>query len=290
MVTGKRCAAGWNYRSAAGSMRRWEKFWERDMVWEDVQRIRAQAPLVLNITNYVVMNTTANALLAIGASPVMAHAIEEAEDMARIAQALVINIGTLSAPWVESMFKAGRVARERGIGIVLDPVGCGATAYRTQTAQDLLREIRPTVVRGNASEIRALYRSGGNTKGVDSRDDPDDVMADAKALAHSAGCVVSVSGAVDLITDGERVARVANGHALMPRVTGMGCTASAITGAFLAVNADIPAAASHAMAAMGIAGEIAGAAAAGPGSFQMKFLDALYQLDGAQLSTRLKLA
>ena len=117
------------------------------MVWDDVQRIRAQAPLVLNITNYVVMNTTANALLAIGASPVMAHAIEEAEDMARIAQALVINIGTLSGPWVESMFVAGRVARERGIGIVLDPVGCGATAYRTRTAQELMREIRPSVVR-----------------------------------------------------------------------------------------------------------------------------------------------
>lgn len=259
------------------------------MVWEDVQRIRAQAPLVLNITNYVVMNTTANALLAIGASPVMAHAIDEAADMARIAQALVINIGTLSPPWVEAMFIAGRVARERGIGIVLDPVGCGATAYRTQTAQDLVREIRPAVIRGNASEIKALLHSGGNTKGVDSRDDPDAVAADAKALAHSAGCVVSVSGAVDLITDGERVARVANGHALMPRVTGMGCTASAITGAFVAVNADRFAAATHAMGVMGVTGEIAGAAAAGPGSFQVNFLDALHGLDAAQLAARLRL-
>ncbi len=260
------------------------------MVWDDVQRIQAQAPLVLNITNYVVMNTTANALLAIGASPVMAHAIEEAEDMARIAQALVINIGTLSGPWVESMFTAGRVARKRGIGIVLDPVGCGATAYRTRTAQELMREIRPSVVRGNASEIKALLHSGGNTKGVDSRDDPDAVITDARELARTAGCVVSVSGAVDLVTDGERVARVANGHALMPRVTGMGCTASAITGAFLAVNGDAQAAATHAMAAMGIAGEIAGDTAAGPGSFQVNFLDALYRLDEAQINTRLKQA
>jgi hydroxyethylthiazole kinase len=259
------------------------------MVWEDVQRIREQAPLVLNITNYVVMNTTANALLALGASPVMAHAIDEAEDMARIAQALVINIGTLSAPWVESMFKAGRVARERGIGIVLDPVGCGATTYRTETSQRLVREVRPSVIRGNASEIRALVRSGGNTKGVDSRDDPDDVVADAKALALSAGCVVSVSGSVDLITDGIRVARVANGHALMPRVTGMGCTASALTGAFVAVNSDPFSAAANAMAVMGVTGEIAGAGAAGPGSFQLNFLDALYALDQVQLSARLKL-
>lgn len=260
------------------------------MVWEDVQAIRRQAPLVLNITNYVVMNTTANALLAIGASPVMAHAVEEAEDMARIAQALVINIGTLSTRWVESMFLAGRVARERGIGIVLDPVGCGATAYRTRTAQDLLRELRPTVIRGNASEIRALARSGGNTKGVDSRNAPDDVAADARDLALSANCVVSVSGAVDLITDGSREGRVANGHAMMPRVTGMGCTASALSGAFLAVNSDGFAAATHAMGVMGIAGEIAGSGSAGPGSFQLNFLDALYQLDQARLSTRLKLS
>lgn len=260
------------------------------MVWEDVQKIRTQAPLVLNITNYVVMNTTANALLAIGASPVMAHALDEAEDMARIAQALVINIGTLSTHWVESMFKAGRVARDRGIGIVLDPVGCGATAYRTETAQRLLSEVRPSVIRGNASEIRALLRSGGNTKGVDSQDAPDDVAADAGELARSARCVVSVSGPVDLITDGTRVARVANGHALMPRVTGMGCTASAITGACLAVNPDRFAAATHAMGVMGVTGEIAGAGAAGPGSFQSGFLDALYRLDQAQLSARLQLS
>lgn len=260
------------------------------MVWEDVQGIRAQAPLVLNITNYVVMNTTANALLAIGASPVMAHAIDEVEDMARIAQALVINIGTLSAPWVESMLKAGRAARERGIGIVLDPVGCGATPYRTRTAQELMREIRPSVIRGNASEIKALLHSGGNTKGVDSRDDPDDVAADARELAQSAQCVVSVSGPVDLITDGARVARVANGHPLMPRVTGMGCTASAITGAFAAVNPDPFAAATHAMAVMGVAGEIAAEGASGPGSFQVIFLDALYRLDAARIEARLRLA
>jgi hydroxyethylthiazole kinase len=260
------------------------------MVWDDVQKIRARSPLVLNITNYVVMNTTANALLALGASPVMAHALDEAEDMARIAQALVINIGTLSTHWVEAMFKAGRVARERGIGIVLDPVGCGATPYRTETAQRLMREVRPAVVRGNASEIRALLRSGGNTKGVDSQDDPDDVAADARELARTAGCVVSVSGRVDLITDGMNVARVANGHALMPRVTGMGCTASAITGAFLAVNPDCFAAATHAMGVMGVTGELAGIGAAGPGSFQLNFLDVLYQLDEAHLADRLRLS
>ncbi len=122
------------------------------MIWQDIERIRAERPLVHNITNYVVMNTTANALLAIGASPVMAHALEEVEEMVGLARALVINIGTLSAPWIEAMIKAGKAARRRKIPVVLDPVGCGATRFRTAVAQQLLREVVPTIIRGNASE------------------------------------------------------------------------------------------------------------------------------------------
>lgn len=251
--------------------------------------IRARAPLIHNITNYVVMNSTANALLAIGASPVMAHAVEEIEEMARLAQALVLNIGTLSASWIDAMAKAARVASEQGIPIVLDPVGCGATAYRTRAARDLVAAARPSVIRGNASEVRALARSVGGTKGVDSLHTPEEAMEDAVALSRSLGCAVSVSGPTDIVVDGDRVARIHNGDPLMTRVTGMGCTASAITGAFLAVEADRFEAAVQAMVTMGVAGELAAAGAAGPGSFQVRFLDTLHGLDDADLGLKARL-
>jgi hydroxyethylthiazole kinase len=246
--------------------------------------IRAQAPLVHNITNYVVMNSTANALLALGASPVMAHAVEEVEEMVRLSRALVINIGTLSAAWVGAMSIAAATASEHGIPIVLDPVGCGATAYRTRSALDLIDTARPQVIRGNASEIRALAQCAGSTKGVDSLHAPDEVLDEAIALSHSLGCVVSVSGPTDIVVAGDRVARIHNGVPLMTRVTGMGCTASAVTGAFLAVEADAFEAAVQAMVVMGIAGELAAAKAAGPGSFQLQFLDALHGLRDADLA------
>jgi hydroxyethylthiazole kinase len=258
------------------------------MIWQDLQRIRAESPLILNITNYVVMNTTANALLATGASPVMAHAIEEMVEMTAHAKVLVINIGTLSGPWIASMLEAGREARRRGIAIVLDPVGCGATRFRTHTAQTLIDEIHPTIIRGNASEIKALIRAGAGGRGVDSLHTPDEAGEDARALARAAHCVVTVSGAVDLIVDGEREARVANGDPLMSRVTGMGCTASALTGAFAAVNASAFDAATRAMTLMGVAGEIAAERAAGPGSFQMHFLDVLHGIGEADFAQRVK--
>ena len=259
------------------------------MIWPDIQRIRAEAPLVHNITNYVVMNTTANALLAIGASPVMAHAVEEVAEMTGLARALVINIGTLSAPWVEAMVRAGKEARRRKLPVVLDPVGSGTTQFRTTTAQMLMQEIHPAIIRGNASEIRSLIRPGRGPKGVDSRHLPEEVLDDARALSRSAGCVVSVSGPVDLIVEGDAVARVANGHAMMSKVTGMGCTASALTGAFAAVNPVSFQAAAQAMAVMGIAGELAAGRAVGPGTFQLNFLDALYCLQESDIAQRLKM-
>jgi hydroxyethylthiazole kinase len=259
------------------------------MVWRDIQRIHAEAPLVHNITNYVVMNTTANALLAIGASPVMAHAVEEVEEMAGLAGALVVNIGTLSTTWVKAMVKAGKKAHRRGIPIVLDPVGCGATKFRTDTAQKLVKEIRPNIIRGNASEIRALLRSGLHTKGVDSRLMPEEALDNARALSQSAGCVVSVSGPTDLIIENDTVCRIENGHPMMSKVTGMGCTASAITAAFAAVNPSPMQAAAHAMAVMGIAGEIAAKHSDGPGSFQLNFIDALYCIQKSDIIHRLKM-
>ena len=258
------------------------------MPWRDIERIRAEAPLIHNITNYVVMNTTANALLALGASPVMAHAVEEAEEMAAMARAVVINIGTLSAPWVQAMIIAGRVARQRGIPLVLDPVGSGATRYRTETALQLIAATRPSIIRGNASEIRSLAGAGGGTKGVDSRHTAEESVDAAHALAKHAECVVSMSGPVDLIVDAAREIRVANGHAMMSRVTGLGCVASALTGAFAAVNSSMLDAAAHAMAAMGIAGEIAAERAEGPGSFQVLLLDALYRMDACEIGRRLR--
>jgi hydroxyethylthiazole kinase len=246
------------------------------MSWTDLDRVRAQAPLVHNLTNFVVMSQSANALLAIGASPVMSHAVEEVEEMVRQAQALVLNIGTLSPTWVEAMVKAGEEARRRGIPMVRDPVGCGATTYRTATASMLLKTIRPTVVRGNASEIRALAGSGNGPKGVDSRHATEEIREQAETLSRAHRCVVSISGAVDLIVEGETVVRVANGDPMMTRVTGMGCIATAITAAFAAVNLSALHASAHAMAVIGLAGESAAARCAGPGSFYPHFLDALY--------------
>lgn len=235
------------------------------------------------------MNLTANALLALGASPVMAHAEEEVEEMVGLASALVLNIGTLSAAWIGSMFKAAAAARRRGIPIVLDPVGAGATRLRTETSRRLLEEARPAVLRGNASEIRALFHAERETKGVDSRHAAESALEAARGLSAEFGCAVSVSGPVDVIVCGDAVVRVANGHPLMPRVTGLGCTASALTGAFAAVNPAPLAAAVHAMAVMGIAGEMAGEGAAGPASFQTRFLDALHQLSEKDIAARLRM-
>ena len=256
---------------------------------EILRRIRETKPVVHSITNYVVMNTTANALLAIGASPVMAHAIEEVEEMAGIARALVINIGTLSAPWVDAMLKAGLEARKRGIPIVLDPVGSGATRFRTATTQRLLDSLSPAILRGNASEIRSLVHAGQSTKGVDSTHESEEALHAARVLAGRFGCVVSLSGAVDIVVAADSVIRIANGHPMLTRVTGMGCTASALTGAFAAVNPSPLKASAHAMAIMGIAGEIAAERSAGPGSLQVNFLDVLHTIQEPEIERRLKI-
>jgi hydroxyethylthiazole kinase len=259
-----------------------------DSIWADIQRIRAEAPLVHNITNYVVMNITANALLALGASPVMAHAEEEVGEMATIARSLVINIGTLSTPWIAAMFKAGCVAKTNGRPIILDPVGAGATTFRTHTARRLLDELSPAIVRGNASEIRALVYDERSTRGVDSAHEPEDAAGAADALSARHHCVVVTSGAVDLVLSGGKASRIFNGHPMMSRVTGMGCTASALAGAFAAVNPSARDAAVNAMAVMGIAGELAAVHSQGPATFLDRFLDALYLLDESQIRDRLK--
>ena len=249
-------------------------------IFQNIEQVRRRSPLVHNITNYVAMNLTANALLAVGASPVMAHAAEEVEDMVDIASALVINIGTLSGPWVEAMFKAAGRAKARGIPIVYDPVGAGATPYRTRTIRELIRAVPPAIVRGNASEIMAIAADSAKTKGVDSAAAADSALASARSLSAQHGCVVCVSGETDYIIDNKNMAMIKNGHALMPKITGLGCTASALCAAFAAVNPDYFTATTAAMAVMGIAGEIAAEKAQGPASLQVHFLDALVQYDG----------
>lgn len=258
-------------------------------VWQDLNSIRHTAPLIHNITNYVVMNTTANALLALGASPVMAHATNEVEDMVKLATALVINIGTLSDDWVEAMGKAMHCAQQLNKPIVFDPVGVGATPYRTVTARKLISTATPTIIRGNASEIAAIATQQTTTKGVDSTQQSEAVIFTAQTLAQTYHCTVVISGAVDLIVSEKQVIRIENGHPLMAKVTGMGCTATAIIGAFSAVNPDSTIAAAHAMAVMGISGEIAAEKATGPGSLQVHFLDTLHNLTLADIAARLKL-
>lgn len=247
----------------------------------DVHAIRRLAPLVHNITNFVVMNNTANALLALGASPVMAHAREEAADMTAIASALVINLGTLSPQWVEGMELAMGKAADRKIPIVYDPVGAGATPYRNQVNERLLSAVSPTVIRGNGSEIISLasvFRIGEDvlTKGVDSTAASDQALNAASALSEKLKTVVVVSGPTDYIVNGNEVFENHHGTPMMTRVTGLGCTASAICGAFLAVDPDPAQAAWNAMKIMGICGERALENSSGPGTFQATFLDALY--------------
>jgi hydroxyethylthiazole kinase len=244
----------------------------------NLKQIRATKPLVHNVTNFVVMNFTANLLLAAGASPVMAHAENEVEEMVSFAKALVLNIGTLDDAWIAAMLKAGKKATALGVPIILDPVGAGATRLRTDAAKRILAETRVTLVRGNASEILALGGAKSKTHGVDSADSVDAAAERAVGLSQELGVPVAITGAVDFITDGHRVVRVANGHPLMGRVTGTGCGATAIIGAFAGLDADPVSAGATALAYYGLAGETAAAGAAGPGSFMIRFIDALHAL------------
>jgi hydroxyethylthiazole kinase len=258
---------------------------------ENLKRVREINPLIHNITNYVVMNYTANALLACGASPVMAHAAEEVEEMVSFAQALVLNIGTLSPPWIAAMLKAGKQANALNVPVILDPVGSGATKLRTDAAKQLIEEISIQVIRGNASEILSLAKEQAEitTKGVDSVHTVDQATETAMTLAKKLKTTLAITGAVDLITDGEHVSRVMNGHEMMRMVTGTGCTATVMIGAFLAVDPNPLQAAATGLAYFGLAGEKAAAQAKAPGSFQIALLDALFLLKEDDLKTKAKI-
>jgi hydroxyethylthiazole kinase len=256
-----------------------------------LRELRERKPLVHQITNYVVMNETANATLALGALPVMAHAREEVEEMVGLASALVLNIGTLSEHWIEAMLLAGRAASARGIPVVLDPVGAGATAYRTDTARQILDEVRVTVLRGNAGEVATLVGADAEVRGVESIAVGLEPSELAREAARQLGLVASVTGPVDHVSDGSRTVAVANGHPLLGSVTGTGCISSALTGCFLAAKPEEPLeAAAEALAALGVAAEDAAAGAEGPGTFHARLYDALAALDPATLDGRAKIS
>ena len=262
-------------------------------IWADIAAVRERAPLVHSITNFVVMNLNANVLLAAGASPVMAHAHEEVQSMAGIAQSLVLNIGTLEPAWIESMRLALLTASQRGIPTVLDPVGAGATAYRNQSIELLLNAASPTVIRGNGSEIMSVAGVAVQTKGVDSSAAANDALGSARALVGRTGGVVCVSGVTDHIVDSKRWALLHNGHAWMTKITGVGCSATALIGAFCAVQPDAWRATVSAMGLMGVVGEVAAEKAVvrkqGVGSMQVLMLDELQLLDQATFEARLKM-
>ncbi|MCD9526090.1 hydroxyethylthiazole kinase [Photobacterium carnosum] len=248
--------------------------------------VREQKPLVVNITNYVVMNNTANALLAIGASPIMAHSRQEMAEMMHIAGSLVINIGTLDSEWIERMLFAVEQANANNKPIVLDPVGCGASVLRTQTARTLAAKANNLIIRGNASEIIALAGEASQTKGVDALDSSDTALAAAQVLVSQYHANVVISGEVDYVVTASQTISLSNGHHMMPYVTGMGCSLTALTGAFAAIGETSGLAAT---AIYAIAGEIAAEQSAGPASLQLNIIDGLYHISAEQICQRLNM-
>lgn len=259
-------------------------------LWNYIQSVKNQSPLVHNMTNFVVMNNTANALLAVGASPIMAHAKSEIKEMVAIANAVVINIGTLDEYWSEAMLIAAEEAHRAQKTWILDPVGAGATSFRNDILSKLL-EFKPTVIRGNASEIIALAKANTTTtKGVDSTAESNEAITAAKYLVENYQSVVCISGATDIIIDERETYFVENGHPLMTKVTGLGCSASAIVGAFAGISENKTESTVAAMSLLGIAGELSEKISNGPGSLQMNILDKLYNISEQEFFENIKVS
>ena len=244
--------------------------------------LRNKNPLVHCITNYVAMNISANVLLAAGASPAMIHTPEEAADFAKIVGGLTINIGTVSPAWFEGMKLAAVAANEASVPWVLDPVAHFATPYRANVAQELLA-LKPTILRGNASEIKGLSGQASAAKGVDALDPVEAAEAGAIALAQEHSMIVVITGETDFVTDGSRIARISGGSSVMPCITAMGCSLTCLMGGFAAVSPPMEAAAT-ALALFAVAGNMAATEAKGPGSFEPLFLDALHNITPKMLA------
>ncbi|MFA6808727.1 MAG: hydroxyethylthiazole kinase [Eubacteriales bacterium] len=249
---------------------------------EAVEKVKRKKPLIENITNNVTINDCANVTLAIGASPIMADAHEEVEDVVAISSAVVLNMGILTPYTVESMLIAGKKANELGIPVVFDPVGAGATPYRNKTAEMIISQVKLAVIRGNMSEIKFLNGMKVKTKGVDSVVDESDGASVAREFAVKYNLVAAVTGKIDYISDGKRVCIIKNGHEMLSDVTGTGCMATALCGAFCGAESDYFIAALSAVATMGIAGELAKKALRdgdGIGTFRVRLFDSIYNLD-----------
>jgi hydroxyethylthiazole kinase len=253
---------------------------------ELLDRVRRQQPLVHHLTNWVTIYDCAQVLKTLGASPVMAHAPEEAAEMAQIASALVLNIGTLTVELVEAMKLAARSANQKGIPVVLDACGAGATALRDRKCLELLTEARIDVIKGNASEVARISGENVKTRGVDATEVGGDLVLLAERLANQRKAVVVITGKVDISTDGKSTYLVANGHPMMTHVVGTGCMATSVIGAFAAVEHDLSLAAASALACYGIAAELAAGQAAGPAALKERLFDCLYRLDGGTVDKR----
>ena len=254
-----------------------------------LRRMREARPLVQNITNDVVMNVTANALIAAGASPAMVHAPEEAAEFARITSALVINIGTITAAQLAAMRLATAAAHDAKVPWVLDPVAIGATQFRRDAVAKLLAE-KPTVIRGNASEILAVATGVRAGRGVDADGASSEMAGVAVTLAKSTNAVVAMTGAVDIVTDGTQSFAITNGHPLLTQITGSGCTATALVGAFLGAKLAPLEASVAALVLVGLAGERAAVGCAGPGTFNVRFLDELANITPEELAAGAQVA
>jgi len=241
-------------------------------------KVRAQAPVVHHLTNWVTIYDCANIVKAFGASPVMAHAPEEVEEMAGIASALVLNIGTLTVDFIESMKLAAASANKRGIPVVLDVCGAGATRLRDEKSFELLNERRIDIIKGNASEVARIAGKGVSTRGVDSGEVRHNLIEVAIDLARQRACTVVVTGEADIVSNGRDTYLVKNGHALMAAVVGTGCMAASAIGTFAAVERDYVKAAAAGLACYEIAAELAAVTAAGPGTFKERLFDEVYKL------------
>lgn len=259
-------------------------------ICDDLATLRANKPLIHSITNYVVMNETANAILCLGALPVMAHAREEVEEMVSMAGALVLNIGTLEPDWVDAMESAGRKANERGIPVILDPVGVGATRLRTESSKRLLDNVKVSIVRGNAAEIASIMGIASEIRGVESIGTSEIAESIAERFTSTFGCTVAITGAVDVVSDGCRTAKISNGHPMLGKVVGTGCMSDVIVASFAAVQSDSFTAAVGGLVAFGIAGELAAEVAGDkPGTFHVELYNSLYALDAGTIRARARI-
>lgn len=263
---------------------------------ELLDAVRAKKPLVHQITNYVTVNDCANITLAAGASPIMADDIEEAAEIAAVSSALVLNIGTLNARTVQSMLAAGKRANEKGVPVVLDPVGAGASGLRNRAAAELLKQVKLTAVRGNLSEIRSVAGLSAATRGVDAAEqetsrDARENAETVRQLARSLGCVAAATGPVDTVSDAERTLLIRNGHPMLSSVTGTGCMCTALVGCFCGASDDFLLASAAGIALMGVAGELAFERAGhlGSGSFRTALIDAVSHMDAETFAGRVRI-